>query len=324
MTLHLPLINARRLAMRLSPGFILPILSIAAIVATQSCTKREPTGARTFKTPEEAVQALDKAVKAGRADDVIAVFGPEGKDVVDTSDPSTARRNREVFAAAMSEGWQLVDQGPNGKTLVVGNEAWPFPIPLVKDANGWRFDAAAGKEEVIARRIGRNELAAIQICRTYVNAQHLYAQRGHDGHPAGIYATTLRSESGRENGLYWATSRGQRRSPLGELVAYAATEGTQLDRDRSEPTPFHGYYFRILTAQGAAAPGGMKDYIVQNKMTAGFALLAWPAQYDATGVMTFIVNQEGVVRQKDLGPGTGEEAKKITQYNPDAGWEIAQ
>ena len=323
MTLHVSIMNRPRFA-ALSRHVVIPILCVAAVVATQSCTKHAEPGARTFKTPEEAVQALDTAVKAGRPEDVMALFGPEGKEVVDTSDPSTSRRNREVFAAAMAEGWQLIDQGPSAKTLVVGNEAWPFPIPLVKDGNGWRFDTAAGKEEVIARRIGRNELAAIQICRTYVNAQHVYAQRGHDGQPAGIYARTLRSENGRENGLYWAASRGQRRSPLGELVAYAATEGTQLDRDRSEPTPFHGYYFRILTAQGPAAPGGMKDYIVQNKMSGGFALVAWPAQYDATGVMTFIVNQEGVARQKDLGPGTDEEVKKMTQYNPDASWEIAQ
>jgi hypothetical protein len=324
MSVHWSLVNRDWFATRCWRGLVIPLLSVAAIFATESCTKHEEPGARTFKTPEEAVRALDTAIKAGRAEDVIAIFGPEGKEVVDTSDPSTSRRNREVFAAAMTEGWQLVDQGANAKTLVIGNEAWPFPIPLVMDANGWRFDSAAGKEEVIARRVGRNELAAIRVCRTYVSAQHLYAQRGHDGQPPGIYARTLRSENGRENGLYWATSRGQRRSPLGDLVAYAATEGTQLDRDRSQPTPFHGYYFRILTAQGAAAPGGMKDYVVQSKMSGGFALVAWPAQYDATGVMTFIVNQDGVVREKDLGPGTDEEAKKVMQYNPDASWELVQ
>jgi len=174
MTLHVSIMNRPRFA-PLSRHVVIPILCVAAMAATQSCTKRAESGARTFNTPEEAVRVLDTAVKAGRPEDVIAVFGPEGKDVVDTSDPSTSRRNREVFAAAMTEGWQLIDQGPSAKTLVVGNEAWPFPIPLVKDANGWRFDAAAGKEEVIARRIGRNELAAIQICRTYVNAQHVYA-----------------------------------------------------------------------------------------------------------------------------------------------------
>jgi hypothetical protein len=296
---------------------------VATVVASQSCrAKQQETGARSFKTAEDAVNALDAAVKAGRPDDVIAVFGREGKEVVDTSDPSTSRRNREVFAAAMKEGWHLVEQGPNSKTLVVGNEAWPFPIPVVKDANGWRFDATAGKEEVIARRIGRNELAVILICHTYVTAQHLYAQRGHDGQPAGIYAQSFGSETGRENGLYWVASRGQKRSPLGDLVAHAATQGTQLDR--TAPAPFHGYYFKIVTGQGPAASGGVKDYIKDNKMTGGFALVAWPAQYDVTGVMTFVINGEGVVHQKDLGPGTDEEVKKMAQYNPDGSWEIAQ
>ena len=155
---------------------------------------------------------------------VLAIFGPDAKDLVDMSDPTAARRRRQVFKVALAEGWRLEDGGADRRTLVIGNEAWPFPVPLVKGADGWRFDTAAGKEEVLARRIGRNELAAILICRTYVRAQHLYARAGHDGKPAGLYAKTLASDPGRQNGLYWPAVRGQRRSPLGDLVAQAAAE----------------------------------------------------------------------------------------------------
>ena len=186
--------------------------------------------------------------------------------------------------------------------LVIGNEAWPFPVPIVKDASGWHFDTAAGKEEVLDRRIGRNELAVIRICRTYVAAQRLYASRGHDGLPAGLYARAFASEPGRQNGLYWPARRGEKRSPLGDLVAHAAEEGRALGKAGAEaPPPFHGYHFKILTAQGPAAPGGAKSYVVDEKMSGGFALVAWPAQYDVTGIMTFIVNQDGVVQQKRSG-----------------------
>ena len=232
--------------------------------------------------------------------------------------------NRQVFAVAFREQWHLEDATPTRKTLVVGNEDWPFPVPLVKGADGWRFDTAAGKEEVLARRIGRNELQAIATCRAYVTAQQRYAQQGHDGKPAGVHATKFQSDPGKENGLYWPAARGQKRSPLGDLVAQAAEEGRPLGGDRTQPTPFHGYYFKILTGQGAAASGGARSYIVKGEMSGGFALVAWPAQYDATGVMTFIVNQDGTVRERDLGPQTDAIARKMTVYNPDASWRQVQ
>jgi hypothetical protein len=190
----------------------------------------------------------------------------------------------------------------------------------VKSAKRWRFDTTAGKEEVLARRIGRNELAVIGICREYVAAQRHYAQQGHDGKPQGLFATTFRSDPGKQNGLYWPAAHGQPRSPLGDLVAQASKEGRQIGTDRPPPTPFHGYYFKILTAQGAAAPGGTKSYVVNGEMSAGFALVAWPAQYDATGVMTFAVNQDGAVHETDLGAETNTTAAAITTYNPDASW----
>jgi hypothetical protein len=289
-----------------------------AALAAPAC--RKAPSYRTFSTPEDAVRALVAAVKAGNLDEVVAIFGPEGKALVDSSDLATARRNREVFSAAVAERWRLEQPNADSRVLVIGNEDWPFPVPLVKDAAGWRFDTDAGKEEILDRRIGRNELAVIQICRTYVVAQRLYADRGHDGVPAGVFATTFRSAPGRENGLYWPATRGGRRSPLGDLVAQATTEGSTIGQAQAEPSPFHGYFFRILTKQGAAADGGEKDYVANGRMSGGFALVAWPAQYDATGVMTFVVGPDGIVREKDLGAETSSAGRQMASFNPDASW----
>jgi len=300
--------------------FAIAVATVCAAIGLHACAKG--SGYRTFSTPEDAVRALTDAVKAGNVDDVAAIFGPEGRALIDSSDATTARRNREVFTAAMAERWRLEERGADGRTLVVGNEDWPFPVPLVKDGRGWRFDTAAGKDEILNRRIGRNELSAIQICRTYVVAQHVYASRGHDGAPAGVFASAFLSDTGKENGLYWPAGRGAKRSPLGDLVAKAAEEGTTLGAG-GKPTPFHGYYFRILTRQGAAAEGGAKDYVIDGRMSGGFALVAWPAEYDATGIMTFVVGSDGIVREKDLGPGTANEARRLTAYDPDASWTPA-
>jgi hypothetical protein len=228
-----------------------------------------------------------------------------------------------VFTAAAHEGWRLTDRNDGGKTLVLGNEDWPFPVPLTRESAGWRFDTAAGRDEILSRRIGRNELSVIAACGTYVQAQKLYAQRPHDGRPSGVYAAKFRSDPGKENGLYWTPGRNGRRSPLGDLLAdaadpnRAATEGDQL-------TPFHGYYFRILTAQGPSAPGGARSYVVDGEMTGGFGLVAWPAEYDATGVMTFMVGSDGMVREKDLGAGTQASVRAISAYDPDASWIITR
>jgi hypothetical protein len=290
-------------------------------VACRSTAPESPY--RTFATPEAAVQALIEAVKAEKLDEVMAIFGPESQELVAGSEPATGRNNRQVFTVAVAEGWQLVDDGPDSKTLVIGNESWPFPVPLVRDAAGWRFDTAAGKEEVIARRIGRNELAAIRIVRTYVAAQRQYAEQGHDGNPKGIFAQAFRSDPGKQNGLYWPAAPGQRRSPLGDLVAQAAAEGRLLAENK-QPSPFYGYYFKILTGQGADAPGGAKSYLVRGQMSGGFALAAWPAEYDVTGIMTFLVNQDGTILEKDLGPETTKVAGEMTLYNPDASWSTVE
>jgi hypothetical protein len=300
------------------------VFALIGIPTFSSDAAAQSVQQRMFPSPEDASKTLIETVKKGDVDALLGIFGPDGKELLASSDPATARMNRQVFAVAAAEQWHLTDAGANQKTLVIGNEEWAFPVPLVKEASGWRFDTAAGKEEVIARRIGQNELAAIDTVRAYVTAQRRYAAQGHDGNQPGVYATKFQSDPGKENGLYWPTAHGQKRSPLGDLLADAAEERRAVGGDREQPSPFHGYYFRILTAQGVGATGGTKSYLVKDQMSGGFALVAWPAQYDVTGVMTFIVNQDGVVRQKDLGPGSDAMARKMSAYGPDQSWRKVQ
>ena len=297
-------------------------LVTSVLLVTSAGALRAQMAHRTFAQPEEAVAALFAAVKAGKLEELLPLFGPEGQTLIDSSDPVTARKNRQVFAVAAKEKWQLVDDGPDRKTLVIGYEDWPFPIPLVKAGTTWQFDTAAGKEEVLARRIGQNELSTIATCHAYVTAQRRYAERGHDGAPAGVYARSFQSQAGKEDGLYWPTAKGQPRSPLGDLVAQAAIEGRALNA--GQPAPLNGYYYRILTAQGANATGGALNYIVSGKMSKGFAMVAWPAQYDVTGIMTFLVNQDGIVYEKDLGPDGAKIAQGMTSFNPDATWHPSE
>jgi hypothetical protein len=295
--------------------------AIVAGLALASCAPSLPTG--TFQSPEDAVKGLIDTTKAGNLDALVALFGPEGREIVSSSDPATARTNRDVFLAAVAQRWRLEDRDDGTKELIVGNEDWPFPVPLVKNEQGWRFDTAAGKEEILARRIGRNELAVIDLCRLYVSAQRIYAQTGHDGAPARRYAQRFNSSPGKQDGLYWPSTAGQPRSPFGDLVAAASGDGYDLAA-RKSPEPFHGYQFRILTAQGPAAPGGEMDYLKKGVMSGGFALIAWPVQYDATGIMTFIVNAGGAVHEQDLGPDTAKAAAAITRYDPDSSWRRVQ
>jgi hypothetical protein len=301
---------------------VMATLAIAASLLSGALAAAEG-GARAFVSAEEAARALIDTVNANDLKGLVALFGPVGQDLVDTSDAATGRRNREVFVAAAAEGWRLGDLGPDRKELILGNEAWPFPVPLIKGASGWSFDAAAGREEILNRRIGRNELAVIRVLHDYVAAQRAYAATGHDGKPAGRYARRFGSDPGQQNGLYWPAQRGEPRSPLGVLVAQASEQG--YSRDGGEgPLPFHGYYFRILEGQGKAAKGGAAEYVVDGDMTGGFALVAWPVHYDASGVMTFIVNQDGVAYERDFGPETKTAVQKITRYDPDETWRPVQ
>ena len=286
-------------ALAATRGWVVTFL-VCVVAAAAACRPATNAAQTTFASPEDGAKALIDVAKRGKLDELMTLLGPDAKPLVDAADPKTARQHREVFVAAAGEGWRLADNGPDGRVLVVGHESWPFPVPLVKDGSRWRFDSVAGVEEVQDRQIGRNELGAIRACRAYVLAQRIYARNGHDGKPAGVYAAALRSDAGKHNGLYWPAARGEKRSPLGELLAEAAEDGK---------LPFHGYQFKILPP----------------KDPKGFALVAWPATYDVTGIMTFVVAEDGTVRQKDLGPDTGGSAgAAMKAYNPDTTWDTVQ
>jgi len=274
---------------------------------------------KTFATPEDAVVALVDANKAGDVNALRALFGPQGEKLLDSGDPVIDQRGREVFLVAYMEKAALMTVSPTGAVLYVGNEEWPFPIPLVKQGQTWRFDTAAGAQEILYRRIGRNELTTIRVCQAYVDAQQEYASSAHDGKSAGIYAQRIASTAGKHDGLYWKSDDPEQLSPLGEFAAEAAAEGYR--NVKGQPAAYHGYIFRILTG-GAADPAkaGTGSYIVDGEMRGGFALLAIPAVYGSSGVMSFMVNHSGVVYEKDLGANTATLAAKINQFKLDPGW----
>lgn len=302
------------------------LLGAATALLLTGCMAEQATynDQTTFQTADGAVRALDEAAGNGDLDRLQSIFGPASREVLSSGDPVADRHNREVFAVAMEQGWTLERIDSNSRELVVGHEEWPFPIPLVKDSRGWWFDTKAGTQEVLARRIGRNELAAIGVLRTYAIAQREYASQGHDGRPAGIYAHQIRSDPGRRNGLYWkVSSPDEEPSPLGEFAAQAAKEGYVGDSEEGS-RPYCGYFYRILKAQGADAPGGAMSYVVNGQLTRGFAMIAYPAEYLNSGIMTFIVGPDGVVFESDLGPDTVTVAGSISEYNPDATWQVVE
>ena len=271
-----------------------------------------------FATPEDAAAALMKGLDTNSPQALKALFGPDAEQDFSSGDPVSDRHDREVIALAMAQSWRWTPLGDDRRELVIGDEQWPFPIPLVKVDGGWQFDTDAGKDEVLSRRIGRNELRVIDLCRAYVGMQLEYARQPRDGKPAGLYAQKLRSTPGRQDGLYWSAGPKEPPSPLGDLAAQAAEEG--YDTHSSSSQPLWGYHFRILTAQGPAAKGGPRSYVANGEMTGGFGLIAWPSEYGRSGVMTFVVNQDGVVYQKDLGARTAEAAAGLTAYDPDGTW----
>ena len=271
---------------------------------------------RRFETLEEATGAFIAALKAGDQKALVAIFGEESRSLLSSGDPVADKRNREEFVTEYENKHRL--EGGGGKVvLIVGKDDFPFPIPLVPDGPWWRFDTAAGKEEIINRRVGRNELHTIQVALAYVDAQREYYARDPDGNGLLQYARKFASTPGKRDGLFWPTKPGEPPSPLGLLVAEARAEGYSK---HAGPIPYWGYYFRILTAQGKDAPGGAYDYLVKGQMMGGFALVAYPAQYGSSGVMTFIVNHDGVVYQKNLGPNTASIARSMKLFNPDSTW----
>jgi hypothetical protein len=269
-----------------------------------------------FKTPEAAAEALANAAKTGDRAAIIKVLGPDGADIASSGDPVADSDMRKKFVETYDAKHQVKMDGDAKATMIIGQEDFPVPIPLVRKGDGWQFDTVAGREEILARRIGRNEIAAIQSSLAYVDAQNDYAAKDR-GAGTGVYAQRIVSSEGKKDGLYWSASAGGDESPLGELVAQATRQGYRTGEGR---TPFHGYYFKILTKQGPAARGGAADYVVNGKMMGGFGLVAYPAEYRNSGVMTFIVNHDGVVYQKDLGPQTAKLAEQMTAFNPDESW----
>ena len=289
---------------------VVPVAVLALAILSATACNQPPAQAK-FATPEEAAAALLQALKSGETEKMQAIFGREGMEAVASGDPVADRYDRQVVALAMEQSWHWEPRGEDARELVIGDEKWPFPVPLVKTGDEWQFDSEAGREEVLARRIGANELGVIDLCRAYAGMQREYASQPHDGQPAGLFAQRLRSSPGRQDGLYWQSKPGERRSPMGDLVAEA--EGVGYDQNKMGSVPFRGYRFRILTAQGSAAPGGKKSYVVNGGMSGGFALVAYPAKYAFSGVMTFVVGPEGVVYQKDLGPDTATLALGLAE-----------
>ena len=269
-----------------------------------------------FKTPEEAATALAAAIKSGTTRDVLKVLGRDGVEIMYSGDEVADREARERFVGAYDAKHNVTVEGDKA-ILVVGADDFPLPIPLIRREANWMFDTAAGRLEVLYRRIGRNELDAIQTCLAYVDAQNEYAEKDRTGAGPGVYARRIVSSSGKKDGLYWPASDGDA-SPLGDLIAQASEEGYKAGARR---TPYHGYYYRILTRQGPNAPGGVLNYVVRGKMIGGFALLAYPAEYGNSGVVTFLVNHAGTVYQKDLGDYTTSVADRMTWFNPDQTWK---
>ena len=263
-------------------------------------------------------------IAAAKKDDrerLLAIFGSDAADLVSSGDDVADRKGLAHFVAESAQRTKLARDGDTTVIIHIGKDDATFPIPLVKDDGGWRFDTVTGKEEILNRRIGRNELDTIAVCHAYVDAQHEYASKDRQGAGMREYAQKFGSTPGTHDGLYWEVAGREAESPMGPLVAEATSEGYAHKEAHSEPLPYHGYFFRILTAQGPHAPGGERSYVVNGHMTGGFALMAYPAQYGASGVMTFVVNQLGILFQKDLGQKTVEIAGAMTKYDPDDSWQ---
>jgi Protein of unknown function (DUF2950) len=281
---------------------------------------QEP-GQKIFATPQDAGKALYEAVKSGDKAATEAVLGPSSASIMSSGDEVQDKNNAEFFTQHFEQMNRWAKEANGDQTLYIGAENWPFPIPLKSNAGQWYFDTKAGVQEILFRRIGKNEMAAIRVCEVLADAQHDYFEQTHDGDPAHQYAQKFTSDEGRQNGLYWKVAEGQPESPVGPLVAYATGEG--YGGEKTAAQPFHGYYYHMLKGQGANVKGGAKSYIVDGKMTGGFAFVAYPAEYRNSGVMTFLVDATGVVHQKDLGPNTADLAKQMKAYNPNSTWTVA-
>lgn len=292
------------------------VLGLLFIAPTESFSA---AAQQSFESPQAGVTALIKAVKANDKPALRAIFGHRGSKLLSSGDTVADAHSREMFSKAYDEANKVVLEGETQATLVIGKDEWPMPIPLVKYPDGWRFDTVKGKDEILERRIGRNELETMQVCLAIVDAEREYAARHLDSDGVPVYASRFTSHPGRRDGLFWPTQANEAPSPLGALLATAADEGYATSGVLRRK-PYHGYYYRILTGQGEDAPDGARDYLVKGKMIGGFAIIAYPARYGASGVTSFLVNYDGVIYESDLGKKTKTVAAAITTFNPGAGW----
>jgi len=313
-------------------GNVLRAFAIGGLLCVSACAPSGPHPAsmqtadvqqRVFATPEQAVDALVSATRNDQKAELMKIMGPGADKLIHSGDAVADAESRARFLAAYDKAHEIRSEDDNRYVLVVGEEEWPLPIPLVRAKGGWWFDTAAGEEEVLNRRVGRNELNVIGICRAYVEAQQEFAaQHPFDGNEHE-YAQRFKSSAGKHDGLYWPVATGQPESPFGSLIADATAQGYS-DKAMSRHAPYHGYYFKIVKRQGAHASGGAKSYVAGGHMTGGFALIAFPASYGDSGVMTFIISQNGIVYEKNLGPDTAKIARQIMQFDPDNSWNIVR
>ena len=298
-------------------GFSAFVLAAAVMLLPQVPSKAATPDGKAFPSADAAAQALVRAAKSDDTAALVEILGPSAKSIVTTRDSVADRNSRKAFTARAAEKMRLVPKkgNPNAKTLLIGKDEWPLPIPIVEHNGQWYFDTAQGREEILTRRIGSNELDAIEVCRGFVEAENQYAEKNRTANNIPIYAQKIISSPGERDGLYWEAKGEGDESPIGEIVARALAQGYT-----SKYEPYRGYYFKVLTAQGPHASGGEMSYLKDGVMTRGFALIAWPANYGSTGIMTFVVDKSGIVYQKDLGRKTGEVATGYSAYDPDHTW----
>jgi hypothetical protein len=320
-----PTVAALAAALALAlPAGALAQASGEAKAAKPAAAAPKAAAQRTFASPEEAAKALVDAVKAADPKAILAVAGPKSREWLFTGDNVSDREEWKRFAAAYDEKNAVKREGDAKAILLVGKDDYPFAAPIVMKGGQWAFDAEAGREEITNRRIGRNELDTIQAMLAIVDAQREYVEKDADGNGLADYARRLVSTPGKKDGLYWPAKAGEPQSPLGPLAAQAVAEGYGKQAKSASPRPFHGYFFKLLKGQGPNAAGGKYDYEVNGRMMGGFAAVAWPAKYGVSGVMTFLVNHDGTVFEKDLGPNTAAAAQKMTRFDPDKTWKKAQ
>jgi len=301
-----------------SPRRLTRLVAVGLVVGTALLQSAPKDAQRTFVTPQDAIQATIDAAERNDTAALLQLFGPEGKDIVESGDPAEDKDLRTEFARSAHEKLRIDADPlmPDRVEFTVGAQEWPFPVPVVLRNGRWQLDSASGRLEILARRIGRNELNAMEVCRGYAEAQMEYAAAEHDGNRVLVYAQKIAATPGKQDGLYLG---GASDSLVSQPFAEAAIASPSTMGKKAEP--YHGYYYRLLKSQGPDAAGGAFDYVVNGKMIGGFALIAWPAEYGVSGVGTFIINHDGVVYEKDLGAGTAVQARQMTRFNPDKSWQ---